>query len=160
MIEKVHITYSEICQLISDSVGKIRDFSPDYILALGGGGLVPARILREYVDVPVLVVTAKSYTNENQSGELKIIQWLDSLSLEAVRGKRVLIVDEIYDTGKTLHLLAPRFGDLGAGKLGLFLLHQKDTPDRLPLSTVYEQVFIGSQIENKWIVYPWETTFF
>lgn len=166
---KLLFSYEDIVRNIRrTSKSIIESFSPDYIIAIGGGGLAPARILREFIDIPIFVVTAKSYSG-TVSKELKIHQWLDERALSEVRGKKVLIVDEIYDTGKTLSLLAPEFEKLEASQLGLYVLHQKRKHDRWletnppqcirgqePLPSVYEPYFCGEKIEDLWVVYPWE----
>ena len=45
-MEKLYYTYDDISNLIKNNINKIIDFNPDYIIAIGGGGLIPARIIR------------------------------------------------------------------------------------------------------------------
>jgi hypothetical protein len=45
---KLYISYNQVHQLIKDSVERYRineDFRPDLMIAIGGGGFIPARIL-------------------------------------------------------------------------------------------------------------------
>jgi adenine/guanine phosphoribosyltransferase-like PRPP-binding protein len=80
---------------------------PDVIVAIGGGGFIPARMLRTELKVPILAVSLELYddTTNTINGSVKRIQWFDETSgagRELVQGKRVLIMDEVDDTRTTL----------------------------------------------------------
>jgi hypoxanthine phosphoribosyltransferase len=52
---KLYISYNQVHQLIKDSVERYRindDFRPDLMIAIGGGGFIPARILRTFLKRP------------------------------------------------------------------------------------------------------------
>ncbi|RIA98010.1 hypothetical protein C1645_751009 [Glomus cerebriforme] len=49
---KIYISYNQVHQLVKDSVERYRindDFKPDLMIAIGGGGFIPARILRTFL---------------------------------------------------------------------------------------------------------------
>ncbi|KAI4211679.1 MAG: hypothetical protein LQ351_005582 [Letrouitia transgressa] len=47
MVQKVYVTYNEVHKLCQASADRIlNDFQPNLMIAIGGGGYVPARILR------------------------------------------------------------------------------------------------------------------
>jgi hypoxanthine phosphoribosyltransferase len=88
-------------------------------VAIGGGGFIPARILRTYIQIPILAVALRLYNSsgvciprgnclhfffhqDQAMSEPEIVQWLDEKNLQVLKGKRVLIVDEVDDTRKTL----------------------------------------------------------
>ncbi len=97
---------------------------PQLMIAIGGGGYVPARILRSFLkqpgspNIPIQAIGLSLYeelpvTNvDNTAGVVDQIgtrvtrtQWLDFSSLggmENLVGKRILIVDEVDDTRTTL----------------------------------------------------------
>ncbi|ORY61558.1 putative xanthine phosphoribosyltransferase 1 [Pseudomassariella vexata] len=97
------------------------------MIAIGGGGYVPARILRSFLkqpgsaNIPIQAIGLSLYetlpdTNptsgastpgvvENMGTKVTRTQWLDLSSLgemENLVGKRILIVDEVDDTRTTL----------------------------------------------------------
>ncbi|KAI1735648.1 hypothetical protein F4680DRAFT_434683 [Xylaria scruposa] len=95
---------------------------PQLMIAIGGGGYVPARILRSFLkqpgtpNIPIQAIGLSLYeqlpVNDADSGVIEEIgtrvtrtQWLDFTSLggmENLVGKRILIVDEVDDTRTTL----------------------------------------------------------
>ena len=76
-MDKIYYSYDDISKLIKTNIKKIIDFNPDYIIAIGGGGLIPARIIRNYIDRHIYVVTLSSYDNEEQKTNIDVIQWID-----------------------------------------------------------------------------------
>ncbi|PGH15887.1 hypothetical protein GX50_09005 [[Emmonsia] crescens] len=47
MVEKVYVTYNQVhklCQVSADRI--LNDFRPNLMIAIGGGGYIPARMLR------------------------------------------------------------------------------------------------------------------
>lgn len=89
------------------------------MIAIGGGGYVPARILRSFLkrpshpNIPIQAIGLSLYetlpTTENTPVEqpgthVTRTQWLDLSSLEmaSLVGKNILIVDEVDDTRTTL----------------------------------------------------------
>ena len=101
MSEKIYYTYNNIHNIIINKMNDINNFNPDYIIAIGGGGLIPARIIRSYLEKPILVVTLSSYNNEKMEDNIKIIQWIN----DNFKDKKILIVDEIDDTRKNITIL-------------------------------------------------------
>jgi hypoxanthine phosphoribosyltransferase len=87
------------------------------MIAIGGGGYVPARILRSFLkqpgspNIPIQAIGLSLYESLGNSEVEEIgtkvtrTQWLDLSALgemENLVGKRVLIVDEVDDTRTTL----------------------------------------------------------
>jgi len=129
MIEKVYVTYNEVHKLCQVSAQRIlEDFQPQLIIAIGGGGYVPARMLRSHLktpgsaNIPIQAIGLSLYeqlpsnipSSNSSETETQIeapgtkvtrTQWLDLSSLggmENLVGKKILIVDEVDDTRTTL----------------------------------------------------------
>ncbi|KAI1841867.1 hypothetical protein JX265_010823 [Neoarthrinium moseri] len=128
MVEKIYITYNDVHKLCQESAVKIlSDFEPNLMIAIGGGGYVPARILRSFLkragspNIPIQAIGLSLYeqlpemdpkSGTSTPGAVEQIghrvtrtQWLDLSSLggmENLVGKRILIVDEVDDTRTTL----------------------------------------------------------
>ncbi|MCS7093203.1 MAG: phosphoribosyltransferase family protein [Patescibacteria group bacterium] len=71
--------------------------SLDRIIAISRGGLVAARILSDFLDLPISNISISSYTDLKQLKEPKIIE----ISNFNWQRQMLLVVDEISDTGKT-----------------------------------------------------------
>ena len=93
------------------------------MIAIGGGGYVPARILRSFLkrpstpNIPIQAIGLSLYESlpstdpsapttpiETPGTKVTRTQWLDlsSLSMASLVGKNILIVDEVDDTRTTL----------------------------------------------------------
>lgn len=69
----------------------------DIIVAIARGGLSLGLILSDFLKTPVSTITIQSYTDIQRQGELTITSKLGM----SIKGKRVLLVDDIADSGKT-----------------------------------------------------------
>lgn len=108
----------KMCQEVAPKI--LADFQPNLMVAIGGGGYVPARILRSFLkqpgspNIPIQAIGLSLYEKLANSGDADVeepgtkvtrTQWLDMSALgemENLVGKRVLIVDEVDDTRTTL----------------------------------------------------------
>jgi uncharacterized protein len=155
---KIHYTYNYIHNLIKRGSQRVEalQFEPDYILCVAGGGMVPSRILRTFIDVPIISLTVSYYDEQNKIRPLpKIIQWVD---IELIKGKNILIVDEVDDTRKTIGYLIENFKN-HVKKLGVFVVNNKNKEKvyKLPKDIYY---FSCEDVEDKWIIYPWDNSNF
>jgi hypoxanthine phosphoribosyltransferase len=81
------------------------------------------------IDVQISCVRLASYAGLHSTGQ---VRGLDDADLgEAVRGREVLIVDDILDTGRTLHALAAWLQRLGAADVKICVLLDKQRPREL-----------------------------
>lgn len=77
--------YFFVCGYIHDSVSRLvpklrQDFQPDVMIAIGGGGFIPACMLRTELRVPILAVSLELYddaTNSIKEQGVICHQWFD-----------------------------------------------------------------------------------
>ena len=75
---------------------------PDIIVAVSRGGFVPARLLCDFLDVTdLLSVQSQHWVEAARAAERAILKYPYRVDAS---GKRVLVVDDIVDTGETLRL--------------------------------------------------------
>ncbi|KAF5092799.1 hypothetical protein D0Z00_004403 [Geotrichum galactomycetum] len=120
MVEKLFISYNNVHKLCQEAAVQIKKFSPDLMIAIGGGGFIPARILRTFLkepgakNIPIQAIGLSLYEDlgtdsQVETAGLEVVrtQWLDFGTLAknsgSLIGKTVLIVDEVDDTRTTLH---------------------------------------------------------
>lgn len=187
MSEKLYISYNFVHKLCRDGAKEIlANGKPDVIVAIGGGGFIPARIIRLFLkeeggkNIPIQAIGLSLYeqfgASEDQIGkEVVRTQWLDFGALlqhfDLLIGKNVLIVDEVDDTRTTLHYaLSELQKDVARVQLELgrtsekttfliFVLHNKNKPKRadLPEDMFTDGRYIaGRTVDDVWIAYPWE----
>ncbi len=129
-----------------DLAAKIHDFRPQMIIGLSRGGLVPARIMSDMLDVrEVGVLGVTFYKAMGKPVDFpKITQ---ELTMD-LAGKRVLIVDDVADTGRSLMVAKDYLQRKGAKEIKIATIHYK------PNSVFKPDYFVATT--TAWIVYPWE----
>lgn len=156
MAQKINYSYEQIHQLIKKKTEDVKEFEADYMIAISGGGLIPARILRNYIKVPILTVSLKLYDdNDNIQNEVKFLRWLDNFNLEAIKDKRILIVDEVDDTRKTLVACYNKLKESEPKDIAIFTVHNKNK-EKLGTLPKDVQYFACQEIQDEWVVYPWD----
>ncbi len=126
--------------------GRIGNFKPQMIIGLSRGGLVPARIMSDILgvkDVGILGVTF--YKAMGKPSDFPRITQELTMDLS---GKRVLIVDDVADTGRSLMVAKDYLQRKGAKEIKIATIHYK------PNSIFKPDYFVAST--TAWIVYPWE----
>jgi hypoxanthine phosphoribosyltransferase len=121
-------------------------FKPDVIVGIARGGWIPARILSDVLYMDTLQnIRIEYYTDVGAKGkEPRITQPLTG----SMESKNVLLIDEVADTGDTLHHAIEHVKGLGARKVCSAVLHYK------PQSCVIPDYYMVKT--TSWTVYPWE----
>jgi uncharacterized protein len=101
----LYVSYDEYHSLIEKLAIKIHQsaWQFDTILCLARGGMRPGDILSRIFDKPLAIMSTSSYRADagRQQGELDIARFITTPKGE-IAGK-VLLVDDLADSGKTLH---------------------------------------------------------
>ncbi|ODN78311.1 hypothetical protein L202_03955 [Cryptococcus amylolentus CBS 6039] len=122
-VEMLRLSYNDIHHAIQKAAVKIQaEFAPNLFIAIGGGGFIPARMLRTHCkkdvdgkkrNIPIQAVGLVLYEDlggveEKVGTEVVRTQWLDFSTLGqnfthgGLLGRHILIVDEVDDTRTTL----------------------------------------------------------
>jgi len=121
-------------------------FVPDIIVGIARGGWIPARILSDVLYTTSLEnIRIEYYTDVGVRGKAPRITQPLSGSLE---GKSILLVDEVADTGDSLHHAIEHVKNLGVDEQRSAVLHLK------PTSRVVPDYYMVTT--TSWTVYPWE----
>jgi uncharacterized protein len=125
------------------------EWQPDFIVGIGRGGLVPAVFLSHATEIALLSVDHSSKV-PTFGDEL-----LAKLADKTKAGIRLLIVDDINDSGKTLRYLKQAF--LAAGGIAAHLRVAVLIDNIRSIETVdYRARTIDRDQEPRWFVFPWE----
>ena len=151
-MKKYYISYNEIHNIIQKlSVEILKDFQPDFIISITGGGLIPSRIIRNYLKCDILCFGVKLYNaDDTMNDEIVKYQLLEN-NLE---NKKVLIVDEVDDTRTTLEYVIKEIKELNPKKIGACVIHNKNKVKKGKIPS-YCSFFVGENIEDMWVAYPW-----
>lgn len=152
--------------LLADKIYRQDNFVPDIIYTSLRGGAYMANVISEYYKValknhkPVLyaAVVARSYTDVSKHESVRIDGW--TYSPEYLRmGDKVMLVDDIYDSGRTLNYLVGILLEKGVPRENIKVVvhdykiyHYKEQP---PVRPDYwcRKFEIKNPDENPWINY-------
>lgn len=135
----------ELLLRLAEKIGRDR-FHPDVILGICRGGWPPARVMSDLLENPELAnVKVEFYIGISEVKSKPVITQPVSTSME---NKRILIMDDVADTGESLVLVKEDVNKQGAKEIKIATIYfkpwSKITPD------YYEK-------ETKcWVVFPWE----
>ncbi len=141
-------TWEQIYAMLLDLARKILDdeFNCDVIVGVSRGGWTPARVLSDLLENPEIAnVKAEFYLGVAKTKREPVIT--QSVSVN-VKGKKVLVVDDVSDTGKSLHLVKTHLLEQGAKSLKIATLYYK--PWSITKPDYYEKT------TRDWIIFPWE----
>lgn len=125
---------------------KSSGFKPDIIVGVSRGGWPPARVLSDLLDNPNLAnVRTEFYLGVAETKGKPVLTQPVSVS---VAGKKVLIVDEIADTGKSLKLVKEHIMEQGASDVKITTVYYK------PWSILKPDYY--AKETSSWVVFPWE----
>ncbi len=149
-IRILHISWDEAVSLSLRLAGKVRasGYSPDLIVAVSRGGLVPARIISDVLGVDdIIAIMIKYWGTARRRHERPLIY--HGVEPSIVRERKVLIVDEVSDTGKTLEIAVDFVSMAGPLDVKTAVLHLKSTSSFVP------DFYIEKLEDWVWISYPW-----
>ena len=120
-------------QRVAAEIRKHYEGRPLTIVGVLIGSIVFLADLIRRIDLPLRVelVQARSYRGASTRPGSLVIN-LDLLSTD-VRGRDVLMIDDIFDTGNTLWELLPQIDDLGPASVRTAVLLRKDGRCEVPM---------------------------
>jgi uncharacterized protein len=142
-------TWNQTYEMLHAQTQKIRlsGWQPDLIVAVCRGGLVAARILSDLLtNQDIAVVQIKYYVGIAQTGNEPELKQEVGQDLE---GKKVLLVDDISDSGKSLQLAKQHLATKNTKIVKTATLYLK--PKSVTVPDFYEKVTAN------WVVFPWDT---
>lgn len=122
------------------------DFSPEIIIAVARGGLLPAGALAYSLGVKLSdAINVEFYTDVNETLPDPVLL-APLLDTQALTGKRLLVVDDVADSGRTLALVLDLLARHGA-QVRSAVVYAKSTSEVDP-------DFVWKRTDD-WIVFPW-----
>jgi hypoxanthine phosphoribosyltransferase len=146
------LDWNEIGWLVDAILEKLPDEQYDIVLVITRGGMVPACLISEKLHLRnIMVAAVQFHTRDGVSLDEPVFwQFPDD---DLLRDKAVLIVDDVWDSGRTAVSVRDRVRSVA--RVGhVAVLHYK------PGSSAYpdQQPDFYGEITDDWIIYPWDTT--
>lgn len=141
-------TWNQVYKMLLNQTQKIIDdrYKPDVILGISRGGSVPARILSDLLENSNLAfVRVESRQTEAEDDSAPTLTEAFS---SPVSGKKVLIVDDVSDTGQSLNIVKKHVFEREANEAKVATLYYK--PWSILKPDYYEKE------TRRWIIFPWD----
>lgn len=143
------VSWDEVYRLAKILAFKIKNsgFKPDIVIGIARGGLVPARIVCDFL-------------LQKDLAAIKVEHWgIAAITLGKAKikfplpvdisGKKILIVDDVADTGDTFTVTVDYVKGKNPLEVKSSVLHYKTCSSFVP------DYWAEKQDDWKWIIYPW-----
>ncbi|MBU0934305.1 MAG: phosphoribosyltransferase [Spirochaetes bacterium] len=157
-MDKYRFTYNDIHRTVRSLAERIGQsgYQADVIVAIGSGGYIPARILRTFIDKPILTVGVAYYDANNKPSKMpRKVQWIEEAE-RILQGQRILLVDEVDDSRATLEYCVRELLSHRPSSIAVAVLHNKLKHKKGSMPAEVALYLAGRDLEDKWICYPWD----
>ncbi|PUA32347.1 MAG: hypothetical protein B7O98_06725 [Zestosphaera tikiterensis] len=139
--KEIHLDVVKLAQAITAN-----GYTPESVVGILRGGYLIARMLTDMLNIEDIgVVEVKFYKGIGERAERPIIT--QPLTTD-VKGKNVLIVDDVADSGRTLEVVSEQVRLRGARSVKSAVLYYK------PKSIIKPDFII--HVTEDWVIFPWE----
>jgi len=144
------LTWGDIVALVDHLMPQMRGLF-DALLLITRGGIIPGGMIAERLDISYILTAVVRFPTEIADKRLAWPTFLQFPEGTLLRDRRVLIVDDIWSTGRTLTTVIGRVEAAG-GRAETAVLHYK------PGSTLFKQAgpTYYAAITDAVIIYPWK----
>jgi hypoxanthine phosphoribosyltransferase len=157
-IRREVLTWFDVDKLIDHLIPQF-ETEFDAMLMITRGGLIPGGMLAEALRINIILTAAVDFPTELQMEEqqkekARLMVWPQFMQFpdnELLRGQRMLIVDDVWGSGRTITAVKNRVSG-AAGVTYTCVLHFN--PYRSLFGTVRPDYYAA--ITDAHIVYPWE----
>lgn len=146
------ITHADLVahvRALTDALAAERDWSPDHLIGIGRGGLIPAVYLSHASGLPMLAVDYSSQAEELAADAIA------RLADRTRAGEQLLFIDDINDSGRTIGHLRDMLARAGAKSGSVRFATLIDNVGSAQ-KVDYRARTIDRAVTKDWFVFPWE----
>ncbi len=147
------LTWGDVNKLVDHLIPQFQgDF--EIMVIITRGGIIPGGLLAEATGIPTILTAAVDFPAEAERQRTGLFAWprfLEFPSDELLRGKRCLVVDDVWGSGRTITAVKNRIAAAG-GSPFTCVLHFN--PYRTLFGNVRPDYYAA--VTDAYIVYPWE----
>ena len=138
-MQPIKVTFEQIVS--SAPWGEMEAYSPDLVVGIARGGVILAAAAAFRLGAPLETVSASLYNDEKPAKEKNKEPQLGRISA-AVAGKKILLVDDVSNTGRTMQAVRAALLSAGASEVKTFAYAGKADFSCMPF--------------QKCLKFPWE----
>lgn len=118
----------------------------DYIIAITRGGLIPAFLIAKITNIRNIdTFICQSYTDDHHKHDIEFVD----KDYSHLKGKRLLVVDELVETGDTMAFVTDKLMRWQPSDIKTFVVFRKDI-------TVFEPDYYIKSVGNDWIYFKYD----
>lgn len=179
MENKIYLSNAEVERYVQDILRQIAldEFKPDYVVGITRGGITPALMISHYLDIPC--ETLKVSLSESEDCETNCwmaedaFGYISETEQETLKSrwdidarKKILVVDDINDTGATINWIKqdwqsscfPKeeyvWNSIWENTVKFATLVNNESSEYTNVS--YSGLTINKLENTSWVVFPWE----
>ena len=149
-MEREELSWRDVEALIDHLLPQIAG-QFEVLLMITRGGIIPGGMLSEALGIRNVLTAAVEFPRDPEIEKLAWPTFLQFPSDALLRGRVVLVVDDVWDSGRTINAVRGRV-EMAGGEARTCVLHYKPHRSRFRSS----RPDFYAAVTDKWIVYPWE----
>jgi hypoxanthine phosphoribosyltransferase len=165
-MKKIYYTWQDVEDQTQEILRQTQldNWQPDYVVGLTRGGLVPANLISQYLEIPMETLKVSL----RDGGQTESNCWMaeDAFGYKQEISKNILIVDDINDSGATLNWIKQdwqsscfpndsHWAFVWGNNVRVATLVDNEA-SKSELTVSYSAVGLNKAEEDCWIVFPWE----
>ena len=157
-IKKQYVTWKEMNNHVNNVIRQMVSdmWIPDIVVGLGRGGLIPATMISHYLKRPMVSLDVALRDQGVIGPETNC--WLPEMAAE---GKRILIVDDINDSGATINWIVDDWNSSYQitalwGSDVKFATIFDNLSSKANIKVSYSSIEINKAEDDTWYIFPWE----
>ena len=173
-MKKIYYTWQDVENQTQEILRQLQrdSWRPDYVVGLTRGGLVPANLISQYLEVPMetLKVSLRDDTSMPESNLWMAEDAFGHVDFDPMCSsdgrKNILIVDDINDSGATLNWIKQdwedsclpgneRWNHIWGNNVRVAVLVDNEASTS-EITVSYSAVDLNKAEEDVWLVFPWE----
>lgn len=146
------LTWYDVDRLLDKLLPQLKNSFFDAMLMITRGGIVPGGMIAEALDIKVVFTASVDFPTDVAA--VKLMAWPEFLQFpadELLREKRILVVDDVWGSGRTITAVKGRVVAAG-GRPELCVLHYN--PNRTLFTRALPTYYAA--FTKTHVVYPWE----
>ncbi|MFW6074094.1 MAG: phosphoribosyltransferase [Chloroflexota bacterium] len=143
--------WEEIVWYVEEIIDQIPTPDYDLLLVITRGGMVPACLISERMNLRNIVVAAVQF--HRRTGEsLQMPVFWQFPDDEVLRDRSVLVVDDVWTSGNTAVTVRNRVREI-ASQVDVAVLHYKPSESHFES----EEPDFFAEMTDDWVIYPWDS---
>lgn len=148
-IQFTHFSHDDLVAGIHALADAAADWAPTLLVGVGRGGLAPAVYLSHRSGLPLVSI---DYSTKIPAFRDELLK---ALSERSRAGERLLVIEDINDSGKTIGEIRASLGELGSDMTNVrfaVLLNNIRSSQQID----YRFRDLDRHVQKDWFVFPWE----